>query len=49
MSFDELYKTLDEVNEPVDKIKENNCCDNIENYMKTSTIKVNFNPNKKIL
>ena len=37
MSFDELYKTLDEVNEPVDKIKENNCCDNIENYMYTES------------
>ena len=35
MSFDELYKTLDEVNEPVDKIKETNCCYNIENSMYT--------------
>lgn len=36
MSFDELYKTLDEVNEPCDKKeKEEKCCDNVGNYIYT--------------
>ena len=36
MSFDELYKTLDEVNEQSDKKeKEDKCCSNIGNYIYT--------------
>ena len=38
MSFDELYKTLDEVNEPIDKKeKEEKCCENIQNYIYTES------------
>ena len=36
MSFEELYKTLDEVNESLEKKeKEKKCCENIENYIYT--------------
>lgn len=38
MSFDELYKTLDEVNEKDNKKeKEKKCCENIENYIYTES------------
>lgn len=37
MIFDELYKTLDEVNGDENKEKETKCCENIENYIYTES------------
>ena len=37
MSFDELYKTLDQVSDTDKKEKEDKCCGNIQNYLYTES------------